>query len=137
MNISKLDVGLFSIHKVDLEAGLNLIQSYSRSDTCRYIVTPNIDHAARLITLDAGEPLLQVYKDADLCLCDSKILEKMVFDEVYSFLSANNLLSNLLLSRRQKVVLTVVRQPVCFRVVPTCARHFMFVVFNFGLQFKF
>jgi exopolysaccharide biosynthesis WecB/TagA/CpsF family protein len=38
----------------------------------RYIVTPNVDHIVRL----HREPgLIELYKDADLCLCDSRVLK--------------------------------------------------------------
>jgi N-acetylglucosaminyldiphosphoundecaprenol N-acetyl-beta-D-mannosaminyltransferase len=40
-----------------------------------YVVTPNVDHVVRLHEdEDAGRQLRPIYKNADLCLCDSKVL---------------------------------------------------------------
>lgn len=40
-----------------------------------YVVTPNVDHIVRLHEEDRAEGRLrQLYADADLCLCDSKVL---------------------------------------------------------------
>ncbi|WP_161626834.1 WecB/TagA/CpsF family glycosyltransferase [Desulfospira joergensenii] len=38
----------------------------------RYIVTPNVDHMCRLYK---DSRMLKLYSDADLCVCDSKILQ--------------------------------------------------------------
>jgi len=40
-----------------------------------YVVTPNVDHLVRLEK--AGEPVRQAYADADLCLCDSRVLARL------------------------------------------------------------
>ncbi|HWW64870.1 MAG TPA: WecB/TagA/CpsF family glycosyltransferase [Sphingomonadaceae bacterium] len=40
-----------------------------------YVVTPNVDHMVRL--QGAGESVWQLYRDADLCLCDSRILSRL------------------------------------------------------------
>jgi exopolysaccharide biosynthesis WecB/TagA/CpsF family protein len=40
-----------------------------------YVVTPNVDHMVRLDEgAEAGSALRPVYEDADLCLCDSRVL---------------------------------------------------------------
>jgi UDP-N-acetyl-D-mannosaminuronic acid transferase (WecB/TagA/CpsF family) len=40
-----------------------------------YVVTPNVDHLVRLHeTAESGRLLKPLYDDADLCLCDSRIL---------------------------------------------------------------
>jgi N-acetylglucosaminyldiphosphoundecaprenol N-acetyl-beta-D-mannosaminyltransferase len=40
-----------------------------------YVVTPNVDHVVRLHEDEDQGLLLKNYEDADLCLCDSKILK--------------------------------------------------------------
>jgi exopolysaccharide biosynthesis WecB/TagA/CpsF family protein len=49
----------------------------SRSPAFSYLVTPNVDHVVRLhreLKGPAGNVLRNAYDDADLCLCDSRIL---------------------------------------------------------------
>lgn len=50
---------------------LNWQQALAQFKTARFIVTPNIDH---LYNLRMNEAFYRVYKQADLVLCDSKIL---------------------------------------------------------------
>src|SRR4051812_41844293 len=40
-----------------------------------YVVTPNVDHIVRLHEGEDQGPLLRIYEDAKLCLCDSKVLQ--------------------------------------------------------------
>ncbi|CAN5290805.1 WecB/TagA/CpsF family glycosyltransferase [soil metagenome] len=40
-----------------------------------YIVTPNVDHLIRLATAD--DEVRLAYRDADLCVCDSRILQRL------------------------------------------------------------
>lgn len=43
-----------------------------------YLVTPNVDHVVRLEKKDAGLPqLASIYADADLCVCDSRVLSRL------------------------------------------------------------
>lgn len=42
-----------------------------------YVVTPNIDHLARLCAQASNADLLSVYHNAALSLCDSRILDKL------------------------------------------------------------
>ena len=51
---------------------LGFLESRSVEDRFGYIVTPNVDHVVRNWR-DGGE-LVQVYEDADLSLCDSRIV---------------------------------------------------------------
>lgn len=41
-----------------------------------YVVTPNVDHVVRLDSPE-GRELLPLYRDAKLCLCDSRIIQKL------------------------------------------------------------
>lgn len=40
-----------------------------------YVVTPNVDHIVRLA--DATADVRQTYRDAELCLCDSRVLARL------------------------------------------------------------
>lgn len=41
-----------------------------------YVVTPNVDHVVRLDSAE-GRELLPLYRGAELCLCDSRIIRKL------------------------------------------------------------
>ena len=44
----------------------------------QYLVTPNVDHVVRLHKRGAEIPgLARAYRDADLCICDSKVLARL------------------------------------------------------------
>lgn len=42
-----------------------------------YIVTPNVDHVVRLHEADIDPGLLQIYREAAICVCDSRVLQKI------------------------------------------------------------
>ncbi len=42
-----------------------------------YVVTPNVDHVVRLNAEPDDSPLRVAYRDAALCLCDSRILQRL------------------------------------------------------------
>ncbi len=46
----------------------------SDSDRCAYIVTPNVDHVVRLARLASDAPERAAYREANWCLCDSRVL---------------------------------------------------------------
>jgi exopolysaccharide biosynthesis WecB/TagA/CpsF family protein len=50
---------------------LNWQQALDRFKSSRFIVTPNVDH---LYNLGTNQEFLHIYKQADLVLCDSKII---------------------------------------------------------------
>lgn len=53
------------------------IQSKSRDKTFGYVVTPNIDHVARLLKYPDDADIQGAYSNAALTLCDSRILDKV------------------------------------------------------------
>jgi exopolysaccharide biosynthesis WecB/TagA/CpsF family protein len=57
---------------VDAAAVLQYLEQRRSSDPFSYIVTPNVDHVVR--HWREGEALRAFYEDADLSLCDSRIL---------------------------------------------------------------
>lgn len=54
------------------------ISELATSDTFSYVVTPNIDHLARLSKKDADPALKDIYNKATLSLCDSRIIDKLL-----------------------------------------------------------
>ena len=60
----------------DIEGASAWVLDRARQSAFSYVVTPNVDHLVRLHRAD--DPLLwQTYGDADLCLCDSRILARL------------------------------------------------------------
>lgn len=59
--------------RLDLAAALDWVRAQAGASVFRYLVTPNVDHMVRLHREDDPR-LWQVYRDADMCLCDSRIL---------------------------------------------------------------
>ena len=51
------------------------VGSVDRDTPLRYVVTPNVDHVVRLHKRQEEFPALpEIYRKADLCVCDSKVL---------------------------------------------------------------
>jgi len=61
--LSFTDIGVGEAHK--------WLQSRTKDSEFAYVVTPNVDH---ILNLQADLQLRQIYEDADICLCDSRIL---------------------------------------------------------------
>lgn len=54
------------------------IEAVSAASPFQYLVTPNVDHLVRLHRRGAAIPgLAEVYRHADLCVCDSKVLARL------------------------------------------------------------
>jgi N-acetylglucosaminyldiphosphoundecaprenol N-acetyl-beta-D-mannosaminyltransferase len=60
----------------DLAGALDWVLDRSRQPGFAYVVTPNVDHMVRLHRADDPE-LWRVYDEADLRLCDSRILARL------------------------------------------------------------
>jgi exopolysaccharide biosynthesis WecB/TagA/CpsF family protein len=56
---------------------LRNIDQLAREPAFAYVVTPNVDHVVRLYADANGGQLWQSYSKADLCLCDSRILQRL------------------------------------------------------------
>ncbi|WP_185964356.1 WecB/TagA/CpsF family glycosyltransferase [Aliikangiella marina] len=76
--IATLETKLMQIHNVTMDEALDSVRQLSTSQALETVVTPNIDHMARLSQKDVSPQFLQVYQEASLCLCDSKILDKLM-----------------------------------------------------------
>lgn len=60
---------------LDLDQALAWVAGRAAEAPFAYIVTPNVDHMVRYRHLDDG--LRRAYVEADLCLCDSRILQRL------------------------------------------------------------
>ena len=67
-----LDLDFDALSEADAEAWLS-----KRSDESAfaYVVTPNVDHIVRLA--ESPPEIRQTYRDATLCLCDSRVLARL------------------------------------------------------------
>ena len=61
--LSLTDIGVGEAHK--------WLQSRTKDSEFAYVVTPNVDH---ILNLQDDLQLRQIYEEADICLCDSRIL---------------------------------------------------------------
>jgi len=76
--MSEINTKICKIDDITLEQACTKTLALSKSNSAEIIVTPNIDHFARLVQLPSKDKLWHIYKQASLCLCDSKILQKLM-----------------------------------------------------------
>jgi len=76
--MEQLTTKLFKLHNISMDSALKSIEQMSKTDGLDIIVTPNMDHLERLINKNTPKEFKQLYQNASLCLCDSKILEKLL-----------------------------------------------------------
>ena len=62
---------------LDQSQTLDQIKRLARSDSFSFVVTPNVDHMVRLHSLDPVDTLWRIYRTADICVCDSQILQAL------------------------------------------------------------
>jgi len=77
-NIPKIETGLTFLNDLSMEDTIDQVKQLSQGSTFSYVVTPNIDHMARLCDDSLGDDLMEVYRNADMSLCDSRILHKFL-----------------------------------------------------------
>jgi len=77
---SVINTRLTFFDSLSMQEAVDKVEALSGGETFGYVVTPNIDHLARLCDRPkAGEnDLKAIYHAADLSLCDSRILEKLL-----------------------------------------------------------
>lgn len=73
-NINK---ALVDFDDMRIDEAASVITKMSTSDGFDVVITPNIDHLSRLIG-NRDPDLHNIYKEASLTLCDSKIVEKLM-----------------------------------------------------------
>lgn len=74
--MEKIKTNLCRLDNIEMDDVINFIFSSTKSNQAKYVVTPNIDHIARLAQQDVR--LKQIYHEADLCVNDSRILQKII-----------------------------------------------------------
>lgn len=72
-----IKTGTVNLHNIILEEACERMVYYIERPGLNFVVTPNIDHCARLIK-NSNVEFKQCYKEALLCLCDSRVLGKML-----------------------------------------------------------
>jgi len=72
-----IETKLCNFHNITLDSALDSVEKFSQSSGLDIVVTPNVDHMARLAT-DNESPLHDIYKNSSLCICDSRILQKLL-----------------------------------------------------------
>lgn len=53
---------------------LSAISAVSGDSPYAYLVTPNVDHMVRMHRRTSGEDFIRLYREADYCICDSRVL---------------------------------------------------------------
>ena len=74
----KIITQLTFFDNLDIQEAVTQIQLLSKANEFSYVITPNIDHLARLCGKSKDSELVLTYHQAALSLCDSRILEKML-----------------------------------------------------------
>ncbi|MBX2808509.1 MAG: WecB/TagA/CpsF family glycosyltransferase [Cellvibrionaceae bacterium] len=78
MTAKLVETSLVNFNNITLpEAAAQIRAAAARADFS-YVVTPNIDHLARLAEAQADSDIRRIYRSADLSLCDSRIVEKIM-----------------------------------------------------------
>lgn len=72
-----INTNLCDFHNISFNKAISMVKTYSKSPDLDIVVTPNIDHMARL-TSDPKSPLHIIYGKSSLCICDSKVLQKIL-----------------------------------------------------------
>ena len=62
---------------LDETRSVGAVLSLAQSEPFDYVVTPNVDHIVRLHRRKDDERLWSAYRNATLCLCDSRILRAL------------------------------------------------------------
>ncbi len=60
--------------EIAVAEAVSWLQRRTRESAYAYVVTPNVDH---MLNLRRDQALRRIYEEADLCLCDSRILARL------------------------------------------------------------
>lgn len=74
--MDKIKTSLVELDNIPMGVALSKISDMSKTKGIDIVVTPNIDHLGRL--LNKNSHLTSAYENASLCLCDSRIFEKLL-----------------------------------------------------------
>lgn len=75
LSMEKIQTKFFDLHNISMTSALAHIDKVSTTKGLDIIVTPNVDHLARLTKGRNSNLLQSVYQNASLCLCDSTIFK--------------------------------------------------------------
>ena len=73
-----IETDIVNLHNITMVQAMTKIADMGESAKLDIVVTPNIDHLARLLKEGNNSLLSEIYHTASLCLCDSRILEKLL-----------------------------------------------------------
>lgn len=74
----KFDSANIFFNDITFREAVTEVKRLSRLPQFSFVVTPNIDHLARLAVQDKEQELRPIYHRAALSLCDSRILDKLL-----------------------------------------------------------
>lgn len=60
---------------LDQAAAIAALRAFAGHDRFSYLITPNVDHVVRLHADRDDDRVWQSYREADLCVCDSRVLQ--------------------------------------------------------------
>ena len=73
-----IETGVTKLNNMTMNEAIDEIDRLTAGPGLDLVVTPNVDHLARLLTLGKNSALSQIYLGASLSLCDSRILDKLL-----------------------------------------------------------
>lgn len=73
----KVKTGIVDFDDLSLDEVAGVVRRLATEKTPSYVVTPNMDHLSRLVASGRAE-LVDIYHQADLVLCDSRIVQKLL-----------------------------------------------------------
>ena len=73
-----ISTSIVNLHNLTMLETINKVKELSATPSLDIVVTPNIDHLARIVTEGETSQLKAIYNRASLCLCDSRILQKLL-----------------------------------------------------------
>ncbi len=73
-----ISTSIVNLHNLTMLDSINKVKELSQTSKLDIVVTPNIDHLARIVTEGETSQLKAIYNRASLCLCDSRILQKLL-----------------------------------------------------------
>lgn len=73
-----LNIGLCRLDRLKMACAIKHIRSMLENGTTGYVVTPNVDHLQRLLSKNGASSLREIYQNAELSLCDSRVLELII-----------------------------------------------------------
>lgn len=77
--MTKVKTGFFEFNDITCSEAIETIDKMSGEKTQFHnVITPNVDHLSRLVNLDKKDLLWEIYGNASLMLCDSKILQVLM-----------------------------------------------------------